>query len=319
MLASNIGPRFQNVRECSFGRQEPSEDSEDVEPQGFDTFGNIDNCESPQDLPITSDRPVNVYVLRDNYTRESYAFIGYCPDIVNREDQIMLPKEFTIYCCEFIPKGYMGGYDPETSISTKPREELVEWLEKLWLKHSYFDRDELDFLAEKLLRSQKPEITPLRRRIVQFERFPTSAEVKADFTYNYAKILSKGADSIALKIFSNAYSLLNKFNLDPGEFSVGFSDMVFQGASNEELRIYSYAAITLRLKGESLNDTDDYYGGLNNRCVAYLTHEKRKGLEKLNRLCLDVIERADQRYAEIERAETLNEDLCETFCAIGAN
>lgn len=305
MLVTSFSPRTENFRRVS-----PEDEIElyHEDFDGFDTPNNNDNLP----LEIKGDRIIPIYVLRDNFTGEEFTFIGYCPDIYNREQDCMLPAQITIHQYDFIPKGYKGGFDPIESISNKPREELVDWLKIIWLKNLDLDRENLDICSNKILFSQKAEVSPLRKKIAEFERFYTSKDIVADFTYNYARILSEGGDGTSLEIFSDVYSCLSKLDLDTYDFSDGFSEMVYRDASYEELEIYSEAALKLLFIGESLVDENDRFGGLNNACAAYVTRdERKKSLEALKSICDDVIKMTDKRYEllEMERERIERENL----------
>lgn len=302
MLVTNFSPRTDSFRRIS--------PEDEVEPFHED-FDGFDKSVDDVPLKIPSDRIIQIYVLRDNFSGEEFTFIGYCPDIYNREQDCTLPAQITIHQYDFIPKGYKGGFDPIESISNKPREELVDWLKILWLKNFDLDRENLDICSNKILFSQKAEVSPLRKKIAEFERFYVSENTIADFTYNYARILSEGGDGTSLEIFSDVYSCLSKFDLDTYDFSDGFSEMIYRGASYEELEIYSEAALKLLFIGESLVDENDRFGGLNNACASYVVQKRNKSPEKLKSLCDDVIEMTDRRYEllEIEREELLSRDL----------
>lgn len=297
MLVSSIGLRTRDFRSADFSDQEHQE----IE---FPEFDGYDDAVGKA-LPInTENQIVRIYVIRSNFKKdEEHIFIGYCPDIYNREQDCMLPAQVTIHSYDFIPKGYKGGYDHETSISTKPREELVEWMKDLWSRHIELDKEDLDYCADRVLYSNKPEVTPLRRKIAECERFYVSSDVLADFTYNYSKILSEGGNAQAMEIFSDVYLALNKYDLDTYEFSDGFSDMVYRGAAVEELEIYAEAALNLLFIGEFLNDEEDRFGGLNNACVSYVSHERDRDPEKFKLLCNEVIRMTDVRYELNEREE----------------
>lgn len=306
MLVTNFSPRTETFRRV-FPEDEVEHYHEDFD--GFDSPNNNVNDNAP--LEIAGDRIIQVYVLRDNFSGEESVFIGYCPDIYNREQDCMLPAQITIHQYDFIPKNYKGGFDPIESISNKPREELVDWLKDLWLTNFDLDRENLDICSNKILFSQKAEVSPLRKKIAVFERFYVPKDTVADFTYNYARILSEGGDGTSLEIFSDVYLCLSKFDLDTYDFSNGFSEMVYRGASYEELEIYSEAALKLLFIGESLVDENDRFGGLNNACASYVVQKRNKSPEKLRSICDDVVEMADRRYEllEMEREELLRSGI----------
>ena len=304
MLVSSIDLRSKGSIPAFYSDDELAE----IQSHEFDGY---DSDANELHLPENNDKIIKTYVLTDNYTGEEFIFLGYCPDIYNSEQNCMLPAQITVYAYEFVPKGYKGGFNRETSISTKSREDLVDWLMNLWTNHIGLDKEDLRYCADRILFANKPEVSPLRRKIAESERFYISKETVADFTYNYSRILSEGGNGEALEMFSNIYLCLNRFDLDTYEFSDGFSEMVYRGASHEELEIYSEAALKLLFIGELLVDENDRFGGLNNACISYVMHTRRKSEEELKSICNHVIEMADKRHEllEIEREQLLNDDI----------